>query len=164
MSTPTHDSKPDRSLTARLLWDRIGISLSAICTVHCLLLPVFISLLPVWPALHEVQEWAHPVLIVLLLPVTWFAARRSHFDRKISTILFIGLVLVIAGWLIGHNWLGYREELILTLAGSLFLVAGHWKNYRHHQTCSNQHHRHHPVAEELADDQPAPETPSPDEI
>jgi len=139
---------PDKSLTATILWDRYGIGVSGICAVHCLVFPSFISILPLWPALASVHEWAHPVFIVILIPIVYFAIRRSYFDFTVATTLVSGLVMVILGWLIGHFWLGIWVEISLTMLGSGFLIAGHWINYHHHRHCNNHSHKHHPVSEE----------------
>ncbi len=141
---------PDRSITASLLWDRFGIGVSGICAIHCLFLPAFISVLPLWPALGSIHEWLHPVFITLLVPTVYFAARRGHFERVITTTLVSGLVLVIFGWLIGHFWLGMWVEISLTLLGSIILITGHWFNYHHHRHCKNSKHKHHPIAEQMA--------------
>jgi len=37
-------------------WDRLGIGLSALCAVHCLLTPVVLSLLPLWHTLHALRS------------------------------------------------------------------------------------------------------------
>jgi sugar phosphate permease len=131
-----------------LLWDRFGIGVSGICAIHCLFLPVIVSVLPLWPALASVQEWLHPVSITLLIPIVYYAARRGHFEFKITAILVSGLILVMAGWLIGHYWLGLWFEATFTFAGSIILITGHWLNYRHHRRCTNRSHKHHPVQEE----------------
>jgi lipopolysaccharide export LptBFGC system permease protein LptF len=96
------------------------------------------------------HDWAHPVFLVLLVPIVFFASRRSHYDTKITTFLVSGFVLVLMGWLLGHFWLGLLFESSLTLLGSVVLIAGHWFNYRHHQTCKNHQHSHHPVEEHVS--------------
>jgi len=139
---------PDKSLTASVLWDRFGIGVSGICAIHCLIFPVLISVLPLFSAVSFLHEWAHPVFIITLIPIVYFAARRSHFDKKITTLLVTGFILVVAGWLLGHFWLGLVVETTLTVMGSFLLIIGHWKNYSHHRVCKTKSHKHHPIAEE----------------
>lgn len=141
-------ASPDKSITESLLWDRIGIGISSICAIHCLILPVLISLLPLWGFTSFMHEWAHPLFIILLVPTIYYAARRSYYDRKIVGFLLTGLILVLVGWLAGHHWFGLLFETLVTMAGSIFLIAGHWLNYRHHRVCSNSRHVHHPVVKE----------------
>jgi len=135
----------EKSITSSLLWDRFGIGVSGICAIHCLIVPVMVSILPLWTITGVIHDWVHPILILLLLPVVYFAAKRSHYDRKITTYLIAGFLLLLIGWLAGHFWLGLLFESITTLAGSILLIIGHWSNYRHHSTCSNHSHNHHPV-------------------
>jgi len=141
----------DKKITLALVWDRLGIGVSAICAVHCLSIPVLVSLLPLWPVHTGLQGWVHPVTLLLLLPITYFAARRSHWDQRITTLLGGGILLVLSGWLIGHYWLGLVSEILLTLTGSILLILGHWRNYRHHQRCTNRRHQHHPIAETISE-------------
>lgn len=136
---------PDKSITQSLLWDRIGIGVSGICAIHCLILPVLISLAPLWGFTSFLHGWAHPLFIILLVPTIYYAARRSYFDRKIVWLLLTGFVLVLTGWLAGHQWFGLIFETVVTMIGSVFLIAGHWLNFRHHRVCNNSRHVHHPV-------------------
>ena len=41
-----------------------------------------------------------------------------------------GLVLLSAAVLLGENVIGEVGEKVLTLLGSLFVVTGHWFNFR----------------------------------
>ncbi|MGF1670134.1 MAG: MerC domain-containing protein [Balneolaceae bacterium] len=134
----------NKSIISSGIWDRIGLSVSGICAVHCLFFPVLITTLPLWPLAFAIHEWAHPVFIILLLPVVFFASRRSHYDKGISAVLITGFLLILFGWLLGHFWLGFWFETSATLLGSGILIAGHWMNYYHHRTCKNSRHEHHP--------------------
>lgn len=104
------------------------------------------SILPLWSFVPVLHDWVHPLFILLLIPIIFYASRRSHYDRKITTLLLSGFILVVGGWGIGHLWLGILFETIATIAGSLVLISGHWFNYRHHRRCSNKSHKHHPIA------------------
>jgi len=124
-------------------WDTFGIGVSTVCMIHCLAIPVLFSVLPLWSFLPVLHGWVHPVFMLTLLPVIYFAAKKSHYDRVITGLLTGGFLIVAAGWVGGHHLFGHEFETVATIAGSLVLVAGHWRNYRHHQTCSNPNHHHH---------------------
>jgi hypothetical protein len=138
----------EKSFTASILWDKLGIGISGICAIHCLLVPVLIAILPLWEFTAIMHEWMHPVFIILILPTVYYASRRSHFDRIITGLLTGGLILLLIGWSVGHYWIGLLFETVFTVAGSFALIAGHWFNYRHHQTCNIDRHNHHPNTEE----------------
>ncbi len=125
----------DQMLARWIDWDRLGIGLSGLCAVHCLLTPVALSLLPLWPALQAVNAWVHPSLLVLLLPVVVGALRRARRTGRIATVALLGsgfLVLVGAWW--GHDVWGAVGERIVTVAGSALLISGHVQNWRCHRT------------------------------
>lgn len=124
------------------------MSVSVICAIHCLFLPVFVAVLPLTTFAPVLHDWVHPVFVLLIAPTVYYASKRSHFDRKIVSYLSAGFLLVTFGWILGHNWLGAGFETGATILGSLLLITGHWKNYRHHRTCKVQAHKHHPIAEE----------------
>lgn len=139
---------PEKSFTASSFWDKVGIGISGVCAIHCLVLPVFIALLPLWGFAEILHDWLHPVFILLIAPTVYYASKRSYFDRRIVGLLTIGFLLIVIGWLLGHFWIGLWFETILTVIGSAVLIAGHWFNYRHHQTCKNEQHTHHSHTEE----------------
>lgn len=130
------------------LWDRLGIGLSTLCLIHCLALPVVVSLLPMVPVPEVIHEWSHPVLAVVILPTVVQAIRRSVHDRRIHLFLIGGFGVILAGWAIGHSVLGFVAETLFTLAGSVLLIVGHVLNYRHHRVCKNHQHQHHPDFEQ----------------
>src|SRR5690625_5772545 len=117
---------PEKRLTESLLWDRIGIGISGICAIHCLILPVLISLMPLWGFTSFMHGWAHPIFLLLLVPTIFYAARRSYFDRQIVGHMLSGLLLVLTGRLAAHCWLALLFETAVTLAGGGLLVTGHW--------------------------------------
>jgi hypothetical protein len=135
---------PQKSLSASVIWDRLGIGISTVCAIHCLFFPVLIATLPMWGFASILHEWAHPVFIVLIAPTVYIASKRSHFNKLVTATLTAGLALIILGWILGHHLLGIWFETAFTVAGSGLLIMGHWKNYRHHRTCKNSRHNHHP--------------------
>jgi hypothetical protein len=132
-----------------MIWDRLGLSLSVLCAIHCLFVPVVLALLPLTPLALTIEAWLHPVFILLITPTVFYASRRSHYDKKIVSLLSGGLILILMGWIVGHLWLGEFFETAATLIGSILLIAGHWFNFRHHQSCKNASHAHHPLEESL---------------
>lgn len=114
-------------------WDRVGISLSGFCAVHCLFFPIAIALLPLWPAAEAIHNWTHPILFILIVPTVYLALRDGVEDKRIPAFLYTGLVVIGVAWLL-HDWLGDFGEAAVTMAGSALLVLGHWFNYKRHQT------------------------------
>ena len=123
--------------TAASVWDRIGISLSGLCAIHCVLTPLLLIALPFSPLIGALHDWLHPVLIVLIVPIVALAYRHTPAgpDRRVIVGFFAaGLVTITTAWL-SHDLIGAWGEASLTLAGSLLLITGHWKNARCHHRC-----------------------------
>jgi len=128
-------------LSRWLDWDRLGIGLSGLCALHCLLMPVALSLLPMWSTLQAVHAWVHPALLVLMLPVVGGALHRARHTGHVGTAALLGLgflTLVAAWW--GHDLWGAAGERIGTVAGSALLIAGHVLNWRRHRACAKPAH------------------------
>ncbi len=119
-------------------WDRIGIVLSGLCAVHCLLAPLALATLSLWPVTFDPDAWLHPIFAVLLIPATLMAIRvavRHQHARHIPMLLGGGLMLVLAAMVVG-DVAGAMSEAAVTVLGSSLLITGHWRNKR---ACSPAH-------------------------
>lgn len=117
------------------LWDGMALALSSLCLVHCLLLPLAMTLLPLIATMIVLPESLHRVLAVLALPVSAMAIipawRRHHIW---SALLFaaIGLLLLAIGAFAMKEG---AEETVVTVAGATSLAFAHIRNWtaRHHR-------------------------------
>jgi len=75
--------------------DGLGIGISGACIVHCLFLPVLVSLMPMLESWVD-QEWVHQIMVICALPVTVLAL-RNIIERRffISSIMMAGLALLL---------------------------------------------------------------------
>lgn len=122
----------EQIISTQTIWDRIGISLSGFCAVHCLFFPVVLSLLPLWPVAESIHAWTHPVLFVLIVPTVFLALRNKSLFSAVSYWLFAGLAVIALAWVL-HSAIGNWGEAIITMLGSALLVTGHIMNYREHR-------------------------------
>ena len=123
------------------IWDRIGIGLSGLCAVHCLVTPIALVAFSLWPAALAVDAWLHPIFAALLIPTTLMAIRlavRHRHARHIPLLLAVGLLLVLAAMAIGEV-AGAMSEAGVTVIGSGLLITGHWQNGH---ACAHEHHDH----------------------
>lgn len=117
--------------------DRIGILASAVCLVHCLLLPLIVPLLPLLAGLAEAEAFHEGLLVLLSLCaiVAFVPGYRAH--RLLSVVLFGGLgVALLAGGVLAHDWpplAGFDTPL--TVIGGLVLVSTHLLNLRLCRRC-----------------------------
>ncbi|WP_440979324.1 MerC domain-containing protein [Sphingomonas pseudosanguinis] len=110
-------------------WDRLAISASALCLVHCLVLPLLAAFLPMiaqWAGWGEAFHVAMLGIAVPLSSLTLFAGWRRHRALVPPAIGAAGLALLVAGLVFDGQGLGTA----LTVAGSIALAVAHIVNLR----------------------------------
>jgi len=116
--------------------DAIGVGLSGLCLVHCLLLPFFIILVPTLAASVIASEWTHVVLVACALPISAFAfwnGARCHARWFPALFGATGLALMVTGIFVpegAHEEILLNEETVLTVIGATLLAIGHISNQR----------------------------------
>jgi len=120
-----HNSITNKDLRMQKYFDLMGISLSGICFIHCLLTPVLIMLSP-FLAGHEFHE----NIIYLIIPTAVIALAvgcSRHRDFWVAVIGISGIsVLILA--LIFHTTFGELVGLVLTMFGSILIISAHYRN------------------------------------
>lgn len=113
--------------------DKTAISLSILCTLQCLLLPIVLLAMPAvsgWLMFDD--EIFHLWLLFFVLPISSFAVivgYYHHRNAKVALISCVGMGLLIVAAAFGHDIFGEVGEIGLTVAGSLFIAYGHFKNF-----------------------------------
>lgn len=127
----------------RFVADRLGIGASVVCLAHCLALPFVLTGAAAWGA--HAHEWFHVGVAAVSIPLALVAAwpgYREHRDRGVLALLLAGAALFAAS--VGlHDRLPETGSLALSLAGSLLLLSGHWRNYRRRTLCRAHPLPHH---------------------
>lgn len=124
--------------------DRVGIVASAVCLVHCTLLPLILAALQLFgvnlfPAESHTHGF-HLVLAILLLGIGGAAFgqgfRRHH--RSLPLVLGVfGTAMLFIGALNPGEYLSHFQEHAVTIFGTLVLLLAHWRN---RAECSACHH------------------------
>ncbi len=111
--------------------DGAAISLSGLCIIHCLALPLLAAILPIAGMWAE-AEWVHKLFVVAALPLSGFAIARA-FSSKGQT-LFIALALTGLSLLVASAFVEalHDYETVLTVAGALMLAAAHGWRWQTH--------------------------------
>lgn len=122
-----------RLTTMQKIIDNLGITISSICAIHCVLLPAIFIIAPYsFLASHEFHE----ALIYFILPcaaVAFTLGCRKHGDLKVALMGMMGIALLGSSILL-HEFFHaeeHSEELItvlITIAGSAMLILSHLRN------------------------------------
>ena len=114
--------------------DKLAIGLSLLCTLHCLIFPVLIVLIPSFAALSiSNDELFHQWMLVGVLPssliaLTMGCKKHGRFTFLALGLLGVSLLSVTALW--GHDFMSENLEKFFTLISSLLIAVAHFNNSR----------------------------------
>jgi hypothetical protein len=121
--------------------DLAAATASGICLVHCLLIPITISLFPGMLPYLPGDVWFHRILslgIVLLGVVAFVPGYRIHRRKSLLFLVAVGVALILTvAW--SGKWLSAAMELALSIPGSLMLVTAHLLNRSFCRQCLSCH-------------------------
>jgi len=122
-------------------FDQIAIALSAICLVHCLAVPVLVAVLPIAALSFGDSQHFHGLMLWLVVPtsvVGFGMGYRSHGRAGLVVLGAVGVVVLAAAAVYGHDSWPEPLEVAVSVAGSLLLAGAHWLNFNAVRHC----HRH----------------------
>lgn len=110
--------------------DVLGAWLSVLCMLHCFLPILLVSFGASLGLNHAADvmhgEWVHVALlfpIIAILAISLPKAYLSHGDLKPTAMALFGILVLIVAISIGGT-----TETILTIMGSMFIIAAHMSN------------------------------------
>ena len=118
-------------------WDAIGIGASLACAIHCALLPLFFSSLPLLGinVLHNTGfELGMIVLSFAIGAYSLYHGYKKHHHSYKPIILFtIGIALMLSRMIFRNI------EIILLFPAAFFIIIAHVNN---HMRCRVHNHAH----------------------
>jgi hypothetical protein len=124
-------------MKARVNWDALGIGASLACAIHCAVLPLFLSSLPLFGLniINNIYFEIGMMSVALLIGVSALLhgfLRHHHSYLPLSLFLFGFACLVLKEF-----WIGYARWLLLPAV--LLIVGAHMLNFR---LCRMHSHAH----------------------
>ncbi len=117
----------------RPIADVSAVGLSSLCLVHCLMLPVVVSVYPATIALTLSDEVFHVFMVLMAIPISVFAlffGCRSHRSYSVGLTGALGIGLLFMSAFLPHELAGETGERLLTVSGALSLSVSHILNFR----------------------------------
>ncbi len=119
--------------------DRIGITASTLCAIHCALVPVFLTTLPLLGLDFLANGWVEISMILLSIVLGTFSLgmsyRKQHRKLWPFVVLFSGFALIGLGHFSGIETI----EPILIPLGGLMVAGSHLLNWRLNKVCTHIH-------------------------
>jgi MerC mercury resistance protein len=121
----------------KINYDALGISASIACAIHCALLPLIFSSLPIF-GINIINNEAFEYFMILMAAVIgWYSLthgfKRHHHKRLPLSLFMMGIAMLF----IKQAWHEYQYAL-LAPAVTLIVVA-HYLNYKY---CRDADHCH----------------------
>ena len=128
----------DNQLSWTATADRVGIAASTLCFLHCLATPVLLSLSAVSVHFLPSEERTHRTLAVGVTLIGIMAlgfGYRRHRRKTSLALAALGLTLIFLAAFFGDRFPFHWEEVVVTLAGSCFMIAAHRLNHTFCNSC-----------------------------
>ncbi len=127
-------------------WDRLGISASLVCAVHCILTPFLVLAMPIAGEFLS-EAWFHSIIAVIVFPVALWAlwnGYKKHHDQSVLWLGGIGLSLMAIGLEFPYITSTPIEEshqnpwsIFTMVVAGLTLAYAHYRNLR---SCNHSNH------------------------
>ncbi len=119
--------------------DRLGITASTLCAIHCAVLPFVITVLPIWGMGFLANEAVEITMIAVSLVLgVWSLSsgyRKQHQRIMPLLVLILGFIFIAFGH---FSDLEALEPVLIPLGGFTIALA-HYLNLRLLKTCPVNH-------------------------
>jgi hypothetical protein len=123
----------------RFNWQALGISASLICAIHCALMPLLVTSLPLFGINLIENIWVEVALLLIAFVVGFYSlwhGYRKHHHRIITLLIFsAGITLFVVHQFVEEPFYG----ITLILPGVIAVLTAHYLNYR---LCRKANHCH----------------------
>ena len=131
----------------KILVDHLGIGVSVLCLVHCLLLPVMLIFFPAIKSLTEgIDAHFHEIFYFFIMFIslvsfipTYLKSKRIFFMINPAIALTL-MSIAHFGTEMGFFGVSTWPEVLLTSSGGLFLIYTHYHNIKFCKQCKTKHH------------------------
>lgn len=142
--TPEENTPAGDSYQSPEQLDRVGAMASLICAVHCAIMPLIVTLLPLLGLSFLADsrvEWALVGLSAVLGVTSLCLGYREHRSRRALGVLGAGLSLLALGRILEGMHIG-PWGVPLVVLGGLLMAGAHLLNRKLCNNCRICHHDH----------------------
>ena len=124
-------------MSFKVNWDALGITTSVACAIHCAILPMVLSTLPIF-GIDIVDNMVFEYFMIVLAMVIgayslWHGFRKHHHSFTPLIVFCIGILLLFAKQI----WHSYQFWFLPIAV--ILIISAHLMNYR---SCRVHNHAH----------------------
>ena len=127
-----------QKLSPRL--DNIGITASTLCAIHCAVVPLLFTSLPLVGLGFLANAWVEWGMIIFALVIGVYSIGLSYWRthrRSVPLFMLVSGFVIIMG---GHAFTTTgKSEAMIVPVGGLLIAAAHYVNYRYTGACNHNH-------------------------
>jgi len=121
----------------KINYDALGIAASIACAIHCAVLPLLLTSLPIL-GVNIINNIGFEIfMIVLAMGVGLYSLNhgfKRHHHQKLPMVIFIGGMIFLLLKQVLHAY-----QLWLLIPGVSMIIAAHYLNYRQCQKANHCH-------------------------
>ena len=121
----------------KINWDALGIGASLACAIHCALLPLFLSTLPLF-GMNIIENPGFEVGMIVLAFVIgsysfYHGFKKHHHSWRPFLVFSLGFIMLVL------KQVFHEYQLWLLIPGVILIISAHLINYR---SCRIHNHAH----------------------
>ncbi len=121
----------------KINWDALGIGASLACAIHCALLPLFLSTLPLF-GMNIIENPGFEVGMIVLAFVIgsysfYHGFKKHHHSLRPFLVFSLGFIMLVL------KQVFHEYQLWLLIPGVILIISAHLINYR---SCRIHNHAH----------------------
>lgn len=128
---------PPVMIKQKINWDALGITASLACAIHCAILPLVLTSLPIF-GINIIDNFSFEVIMIFLAfcigAYSLYHGWKKHHHRTQPIIMFtVGLLLLLA------KQIWHQYQFYFLVPAVLLIITAHITNYR---SCRVHNHAH----------------------
>lgn len=124
-------------MNRKINWDALGIAASVACAIHCAVLPLMLSSLPLF-GVNIIDNIAFEITMIFIAACigcySLYHGWKKHHHNFYPLIIFFSGMLLLLGKQLWHLY-----EIWLLIPAVIFIISAHFLNYR---LCRVHNHAH----------------------
>ena len=124
-------------MNMKINWDALGITASVACAIHCALLPLFLTSLPLF-GVEIIDNFSFEIFMIIVAMVigsySFYHGFKKHHHSGIPFLLFIAGIGLLFAKQVWHEY-----QVWFLIPAVLLIVVAHFINYR---SCRVHDHAH----------------------
>jgi hypothetical protein len=117
----------------RINWDALGVATSVVCAIHCALLPLILTSLPLF-GINIINNLAFEFFMIMLAfcigAYSLYSGWKKHHRNWLPFAFFTAGITLLFCKQIWHNY-----QLIFLIPAVIFIVTAHYLNYKLCSAC-----------------------------